>query len=79
MSEVDGIARVEIIDVGFTGDGNDLNVTISMINGKGNPSTGAHEAKELMGKQAHWRDRMLRRSTGLLSSQTENNTQAAHT
>lgn len=57
MSETNGIARAGIIDVGFI-DGNDLNVTISMINGKGTPSTGAHEAKELMQKQAHWRDRM---------------------
>lgn len=79
VSETDGIAREEIIDVGLIGDGNDLNVTISMINGKGAPSTGAHEAKELMGKRAHWRDRMLQRSTGLLSSQTDNNTQADHT
>lgn len=52
MSETDGLAREEI-DVGFIGDGNDLNVTISVINGKGAPSTGAHEAKELMGKWAH--------------------------
>lgn len=32
---MDGVARVEITDVGFMGDGNDMNVSTSMTNGKG--------------------------------------------